>query len=249
MQWIRCIVIGAMLCSGSGLAEQRQTLLVPVSTTCISSPFGPRILPNRPQAGTYHYGLDLPAPEGSPVRATTAGLLLRVQQKGPGGLEVLVQHASFIGVYSHLGLIAPRLEVGGSVTIEAGEQLGVVGRSGVSFGPHLYFGMLRDGQPIDPAPLLHVPLCGGSRPPSPASILADDDRLPRSTAATGNELPPIPRSSLLDDFPPARGCSADMMVRIAAPRFNVEWGGSRFGRTGIARYTCPEVHGTQKQIP
>lgn len=223
VQWTGCIVIGVMLWSGSGLAEQRQTLLVPVSTTCISSSFGPRILPNRRQAGTYHYGLDLPAPEGSPVRATTSGVLLRVQRKCPGGLEVLVQHAGFVGVYSHLGLIAPRLEVGGSVTIEAGEQLGVVGRSGMSFGPHLYFGMLRDAQPVVPALLLCVPLCGGSRPPSPAAILAANDRLPRGTAATGNELPLIRRSSLLDDFPPARGCSVDMMVRITTPRLNVEW--------------------------
>ena len=124
MQWIGWAVIGVMVWSGSGRAEQRQTLLLPVSTTCISSAFGPRILPNRPQAGTFHNGLDLPAPEGSPVRATTAGVPLRVQHNGPGGLEVLVQHIGFVGVYSHLGLIAPRLQAGGNVTIEAGATTG-----------------------------------------------------------------------------------------------------------------------------
>ena len=181
MQWIGCLVLGAMVWSGSGLAEQRATLLAPISTPCISSPFGPRTLPHRPQAGTYHFGIDLPAPDGTPVLATAAGTLLRVQHNGPGGLEVLVQHAGFVAVYSHLGLIAPRLDAGGSVTIKAGEQLGVVGRTGVSFGPHLYFGMLRDGQPVDPAPLLRVPLCGGSRSPSPATILGNGVSLPLST--------------------------------------------------------------------
>jgi Peptidase family M23 len=228
-----------MVWSGSGLAEQRQTLLLPVSTSCISSPFGARILPNRPQAGTYHYGLDLPAPEGSPVRATTVGVLLRVQHNGPGGLEVLVQHAGFVGVYSHLGSITPRLKAGGRVTIEAGEQLGIVGRTGVSFGPHLYFGMLRDGQPVNPAPSLRLPLCGADHPPGRGAV---DEELPPNTAATDNELPSIHRSSLLDDFPPARGCSVAVMVRIGARRFHVERG----GQTGIARYTCPEEPAMEK---
>jgi Peptidase family M23 len=245
MKWMGWIVIEAMVWSGSGLAEQLQTLLLPVSTTCISSPFGPRSLPNRPQAGTYHYGLDLPAPKGSPVRATIAGVLLRVQHNGPGGLEVLVQHSGFVGVYSHLGLIAPRLESGRRVTIEAGEQLGVVGHTGVSFGPHLYFGMLRDGQPVNPAPLLHVPLCGGGHSPGPVANPAGDEGLLPSTTAVGNERPLIRPSPLLDDFRPARGCSISMMVRTASPRFNVERG----GRTGIARYTCPEAHGTGEEMP
>ena len=248
MKWIGWIVIGAMLWSGSGLAEQPQKLLIPVSMTCISSPFGPRILPDRPQAGTYHYGIDLPAPEGSPVRAITAGVLLRVQHNGPGGLEVLVQHAGFVAVYSHLGLIEPRLGAGGSATIKAGEQLGVVGRTGVSFGPHLYFGMWQNGQPVDPAPLLRIPSCGGSRSPSPAALLADDNPPPPSTPA-GDELPLIRRSSLLSDFPPIRGCSVEAMVRIASSPSNVGRGGIRFGRTGIARYTCPELHGAQERMP
>ena len=41
-------------------------VVLPVGS-CISSPFGPRILPNHPQAGTYHNGVDLPAPDGPNV--------------------------------------------------------------------------------------------------------------------------------------------------------------------------------------
>jgi len=243
MQWACCILVGAMFWSGSGLAEQSPALVVPVNRACISSAFGPRILPNRPQAGTYHYGIDLPAPEGTPVRATAAGVLLRVQHNGPGGLEVLVQHAGFVGVYSHLGYIAPGLDAGGSVPITAGEQLGVVGRSGVSLGPHLFFGMLRGGQPVDPAPFLRVPLCGGKRPPR-----ADGDKPLSDMAAARDDVPPpTRRSSLLDDFPPIRGCSVEAMVRMAAPRFSE--GGGPFGRAGIARYACPEGDVTQEPIP
>jgi len=102
MKWAAFILLGAALWTGKVVAEQRRTLIVPVDTACISSPFGPRVLPNHPQAGTFHYGIDLPAPEGAPVRAAAAGVLLRVRRNGPGGLELIVQHASFVGVYSHL---------------------------------------------------------------------------------------------------------------------------------------------------
>ena len=101
------------LCNNIAAAEC--VLLSPVSSACISSPFGPRVLPNRPLAGSYHYGVDLPAPAGAPVRATAPGQVVRIQHKGPGGLEMLVQHDGFVGVYSHLGKVMPALRRGKDV--------------------------------------------------------------------------------------------------------------------------------------
>ncbi len=131
----------------------------PVTPACVSSPFGPRILPNRPQAGTFHEGIDLPAPIGSPVTAVGPGTVIRIQHNGIGGLEMLVQHAGFIGVYSHLGLIAP-LFAEGRKTIDGGERIGTVGHTGLTFGPHLYFGMIVNGRAVDPVPYLKVASCG-----------------------------------------------------------------------------------------
>lgn len=149
--------------------------LTPVAEACVSSPFGPRILPNRPLAGTFHPGIDLPAPEGAPVRAVAPGEVIRVQRHGPGGLEMLVQHAGFIGVYSHLGHVAPVIAEGRR-TVFGGQQIGVVGRTGVTYGMHLYFGMIVDGRSVDPAHVLGISACGstearahpmdGPRPPS-----------------------------------------------------------------------------------
>ena len=135
------------------------TLIPPVASACVSSPFGPRILANRPLAGTFHNGIDLPAAIGSPVSAVAPGTVIRVQRHGVGGLEVLIQHEGFVGVYSHLGLIAPVLAEG-SRAIYGGERIATVGRSGLTYGPHLYFGMIQNGQPVDPAPLLKVAPCG-----------------------------------------------------------------------------------------
>jgi murein DD-endopeptidase MepM/ murein hydrolase activator NlpD len=140
-----------------------QHLLKPVDATCISSPFGPRTIRNHPEAGTFHFGLDFAAPEGSPVWAIEAGSLMKVQQNGPGGLEVLVQHKGFVGIYSHLGSVSARV-LAAKTPIAAGEFLGVVGHSGLTFGgAHLYFGMLHDGFPIDPSSLFDLPRCHAGR--------------------------------------------------------------------------------------
>jgi murein DD-endopeptidase MepM/ murein hydrolase activator NlpD len=138
-------------------------LLPPVASACVSSPFGPRILANRPLAGTFHDGIDLPAPIGARVNAVAPGTVIRVQRHGVGGLEVLIQHDGFIGVYSHLGLIAPVLAEGGK-SIYGGEKIGTVGRSGLTYGPHLYFGMIVNGRSVDPAPRLNVVSCGAGVP-------------------------------------------------------------------------------------
>src|SRR5215469_15216968 len=139
--WLAMFVLFPCAGQAGSTTVREPVLLPPVSSACISSPFGPRVLPNHPLAGTYHYGVDMPAPEGAPIRATAAGTVIRVQHNGPGGLEVLVQHDGFIGVYSHLGMVTPAIAAGQHV-LTAGEKIGVVGQSGVSYGMHLYFEML-----------------------------------------------------------------------------------------------------------
>ena len=148
----------------------------PVSPACISSPFGPRVLPAHRLAGTFHNGIDLPAPAGAPVRAIAPGEVIRVERHGPGGLQILVQHRGFVGIYSHLGSVAPAIAEGQRV-VHGGEKLGVVGHSGVMYGMHLFFGMLVNGHAVDPAPYLDLPLChAGLRRSS--DMLAADGKIP-----------------------------------------------------------------------
>jgi murein DD-endopeptidase MepM/ murein hydrolase activator NlpD len=158
-----CVAALGLASSGSRAATSRapaqSVLLPPVAAACVSSPFGPRILPHRPLAGTFHNGIDLPASIGSPVTAVAPGTVIRVQRHGIGGLEILIQHEGFIGVYSHLGLIAPLLAEGRK-SIYGGERIAVVGRTGLTYGPHLYFGMIINGRAVDPAPYLDVAACG-----------------------------------------------------------------------------------------
>ncbi len=225
------ITLAAVLFSVSAAAQLRSArpaiaahAVVLPAGSCISSPFGPRILPNHPQAGTYHNGVDLPAAEGTPVRAVASGKLLRIEHGGPGGLEVLIQHDGYVTVYSHLASVSPSL---GKSVIAAGDEIGIVGHTGVSFGPHLFFALLEDGRAIDPRPFLGVPLCTGTtvHQRSPAEILA-----------AGEKLPPTRHYYLLSDFPAARheqGRSAltDRFCTTAVAMPST-------GNPGLSRTTC-----------
>jgi murein DD-endopeptidase MepM/ murein hydrolase activator NlpD len=184
--WRLAVVVSLAPCiaSAASLSGPEANLLPPVSSACISSPFGPRILANRPLAGTYHYGVDMPAPAGAPVSATGPGRVLRIQRKGPGGLEVVVQHDGFVGIYSHLGMVTPAL-AGGKTTVAAGEKLGVVGHSGLTYGMHLYFEMLRSGRPVDPAPYLGVPQCIGGVHRTPTDMIGVGGKIPPSRRIAG----------------------------------------------------------------
>jgi murein DD-endopeptidase MepM/ murein hydrolase activator NlpD len=135
------------------------TLHAPVAHACISSPFGPRrrIGPQAPAA--FHRGVDLRAPAGGIVSAVGAGTVIGIHRRGPGGLEVVVRHSGFTALYAHLGSVAPAL-ADGATRLAAGQRIGVVGRTGVTYGTHLYFEMRVNGAPVDPAPLLGLSRCG-----------------------------------------------------------------------------------------
>jgi len=130
----------------------------PVSPTCITSPFGLRALADRKVAGTFHYGIDMRAPLGGMVRAVAGGQVIGIDRRGAGGLEVRVRHAGFTALYAHLGTLAPTL-LRGKRTLAAGEKIAVVGHSGLTYGPHLYFELIIDGHRVDPTPYLQAAAC------------------------------------------------------------------------------------------
>ncbi len=132
-----------------------------MSPTCVTSPFGMRrrIGPN---AVGFHNGMDLAAPAGGVIRAVADGRVLAIHKRGPGGLEILIWHGGadgFVSLYSHVGLVAPAFAEGKRV-VSAGEKIGVVGRTGVTYGTHLFFGILVGGVAIDPEPFFSIGRCG-----------------------------------------------------------------------------------------
>jgi murein DD-endopeptidase MepM/ murein hydrolase activator NlpD len=134
---------------------------LPVRPACMSSPFGDRPAPG-PHAIGFHRGIDIPAPAGAAIYAVADGHVSSIHRRGPGGLEIAISHQGaagpYVSLYAHLGLIAPAFASGRSV-VHAGDRIGVVGRSGVIYGTHLYFELLVGGIPVDPAPYFGMIAC------------------------------------------------------------------------------------------
>ncbi len=157
MRWRAVAFVTATTLSPA--SGQNPVLLPPVTPACISSPFGPRVLPGKPLAGIYHYGIDLPAPAGAAVHAAAAGEVITLHRRGAGGLEVVLRHpGGLTTLYAHLGSVTPALAEGKRAVV-AGEKIGVVGRTGVSYGTHVYFELRVNGERVDPARYLSLVRC------------------------------------------------------------------------------------------
>lgn len=100
-----------------------------------------------------HPGFDLAAPVGTEVGAAAAGTVTHAGPAGTYGNLVTVRHANgFETRYAHLSAVD--VHVGDVVT--PGQDVGKVGTTGYSTGPHLHFEVREDGQAIDPAPFLSL---------------------------------------------------------------------------------------------
>ena len=133
-------------------------LVLPVSPTCVTSPFGARN-PSEPRAEHFHTGVDLRAPAGTWVHAAAAGTVVAIRRRGAAGLEVEVRHSPTMTTrYDHLGTVAPALQSGKRVVAQ-GDVLGRVGRTGITYGTHLHFELLINSTVVDAGPFLGVAPC------------------------------------------------------------------------------------------
>lgn len=105
-----------------------------------------------------HPGVDLRAPVGTPVQAPVAGVVRFTGRYYAYGLMVDIEHRDgSVSRYAHLSRIAPGLQPG--ILVEAGEQIGAVGRTGRTTGAHLHLELRREGRPVDPWPWLTRTAC------------------------------------------------------------------------------------------
>ena len=97
--------------------------------------------------GRRHDGIDLAAPEGTPVAAAAAGTVIYAgEQAGYGALVILRHEGGLVTVYAHNS----RLLVKEGDRVARGEPIARVGETGRTTGPHLHFEVRVGTQPRDP---------------------------------------------------------------------------------------------------
>ncbi len=94
-----------------------------------------------------HSGVDLDAPEGSPVRAAAAGVVVAAGWESGYGNRVIVDHGrGLTTLYAHLGTVDVREQM----IVTRASPLGSVGCTGSCWGTHLHFEVLLNEETTNP---------------------------------------------------------------------------------------------------
>jgi len=130
---------------GAGKGERKGTMAMPASGR-ISSGFGLRRHPVL-RFTRMHKGLDIAAPYGAPIRAANDGVVAFAGRNGGYGNFVRLNHSGGMGTgYGHMS----RILVRPGQRVSKGQQIGAVGSTGISTGPHLHYELYRNGVAINP---------------------------------------------------------------------------------------------------
>ena len=116
----------------------------------ISSPYGRR---DNPFGGerTFHSGVDISGPPGTPIRATADGVVSYSGWTQYSGYVVLIEHGcGFSTAYAHNR--SNTVKVGQRV--KRGEIISYIGSSGKSTGPHVHYGVWEKGKSVNPSKFL-----------------------------------------------------------------------------------------------
>ena len=96
-----------------------------------------------------HEGIDLVAPNGTPVHAAADGVIVGAAPNGRYGNWIRIDHGNRVATqYGHLSGFAPGIEPG--TPVSKGDLIGFVGSTGRSTGAHLHFEVLDNGKAVNP---------------------------------------------------------------------------------------------------
>ena len=125
------------------------TWVKPIDGALVTELYGWRIHPiyKVPQ---FHAGIDLVG-ANTTIRAAAPGKIVEVSSRAAYGTVVIIDHGGKISsVYAHLS----KTTVTVGQTVNAGDQVGVMGMTGYATGPHLHFEIRVTGDTVDPKPVL-----------------------------------------------------------------------------------------------
>jgi murein DD-endopeptidase MepM/ murein hydrolase activator NlpD len=101
----------------------------------------------------FHSGIDYAAPRGTPVYAPADGVVVSSGRAGGYGIRVEIDHPNGLSTrFAHLS----RALVSRGTQVRAGDQIGLIGSTGRSTGPHLHYEVRRGSRAIDPMPFVRA---------------------------------------------------------------------------------------------
>ena len=112
----------------------------------VTSGFGHRESPTA-GASSNHQGIDIGASTGSSITAADGGTVITASYSSSAGNYVVISHGNGLStVYMHCS----KLLVSEGDTVSKGQTIAKVGSTGYSTGPHLHFGVRKNGSYVDP---------------------------------------------------------------------------------------------------
>jgi len=133
-----------------GLLQERVNVCMPLDFFSMTSRYGYRIDPITSRCTRFHDGIDLRCRYEN-VYSMLPGVVKKVVHSNTGyGNYVILSHDNIECLYGHLSTI---VVVEGEV-VRAGDVVAVSGNTGRSTGPHLHIRITRNGQSVDPQPLM-----------------------------------------------------------------------------------------------
>ena len=117
----------------------------------ISDGWGNRIHPLTDEL-EFHTGLDIANKTGTPVYTTADGVVAKADAEPGFGKIVTISHTSgYRTLYGHLYSI----KVKSGEAVHKGQIIALMGNTGLSTGPHLHYGVSRNGEALNPSPYLN----------------------------------------------------------------------------------------------
>jgi len=99
----------------------------------------------------FHTGIDIAAPEGTPIYATAPGKVVQTGWSGGYGNAVKIQHKyGFVTIYGHNSSVVVSQES----SVRKGQLIAYVGHSGAATGNHLHYEIRLGNVPINPYPYM-----------------------------------------------------------------------------------------------
>ncbi len=126
------------------------SMISPLEKGVISSSFGMRTHPITGRQ-TFHNGIDIAAPAGTPVVSCKSGTVAFTGTNERYGNYIILQHGNNTqSLYAHL----QKILIEKDAAVQRGGQIGIVGSTGMSTGPHLHFEIRVGGKAKDPSSLV-----------------------------------------------------------------------------------------------